>query len=563
MDIYNTRRLLKECSIFELNLRVAYYARVSTDKDEQKTSIMHQQDYYDEFITDTPNWTFVGKYIDEGISGVTASKRVAFQQMIKDAREGKIDLIITKEISRFARNVLDSIQYTRELLSSGTAVWFQNDNINTLDEDSELRLTIMSGIAQDESRRISNRVRFGHARSIQNGVVMGNSRIYGYDKRNGKLYINEKEAEMIRLVFQKYATGRWSTKTLSKYLWECGYRNYNGNKIDATVIGHIIANPKYKGYYVGGKVKIVDLFTKKQKFLPENEWTYYKDDGDTVPAIVDEKIWEAANEILKKRGSDVKKNRTSYKNNLFTGMLKCANDGSTYWLKNHAVNGRRDETWVCSHRIKNGVESCNSFSVRQSDILEILANIFNECIFNPDVVAKEYASFYEKEVFNISEKEKEEKALLMEINELELKRDKLLDFSLAGSISDEEFILRNSSFSDQIKQKKLRLAKLHTVPVSKKELQDSIEQIMRQAKEYAHINKKDITRQLLENTISSIEIKPTGEKKAEVSIFLLNGHSYANNEEHRRFMIEEHNADYHEYVFRGDTFYKITVGIQS
>ena len=127
-------------------------------------------------------------YIDEGISGITVTHREEFQRMLQDAKAGKIDLIITKEITRFARNVLDSIRYTRELLDCGTAVWFRNDNINTLDEDSELRLSIMSGIAQEESRKLSSRVRFGHARSIQNSVVLGNSHIYGWDKRNGKLF---------------------------------------------------------------------------------------------------------------------------------------------------------------------------------------------------------------------------------------------------------------------------------------------------------------------------------------------------------------------------------------
>ena len=200
MDIYATREELKlrQKSIFDLELKVAYYARVSTDKEEQKTSIEHQWTFFEQLISGVKNWKFIDGYIDEGISGITVTHREEFQRMLQDAKDGKIDLIITKEITRFARNVLDSIRYTRELLDCGTAVWFQNDNINTLDEDSELRLSIMSGIAQEESRKLSSRVRFGHARSIQNGVVLGNSHIYGWDKRNGKLFLNPEEAKGVR-----------------------------------------------------------------------------------------------------------------------------------------------------------------------------------------------------------------------------------------------------------------------------------------------------------------------------------------------------------------------------
>ena len=144
MDIYATREELKsrQKNIFDLKLNVAYYARVSTDKEEQKTSIEHQWTFFEQLISDVKNWTLVDGYIDEGISGITVTHREEFQRMLQDAKAGKIDLIITKEITRFARNVLDSIRYTRELLDCGTAVWFRNDNINTLDEDSELRLSI-------------------------------------------------------------------------------------------------------------------------------------------------------------------------------------------------------------------------------------------------------------------------------------------------------------------------------------------------------------------------------------------------------------------------------------
>ena len=171
MDIHNIRMLLKTKSIYDIPLRVTFYARVSSESDEQLNSLGNQITYYEDLIKRNQRWTFVPGYIDEGISGISTKKRENFNRMIDDAGLNLFDLVITKEISRFARNTLDSIQFTRQLLSYGVGVFFQNDNINTFDEDSELRLSIMSSIAQDELRKLSSRVKFGHQQAIRDGVV--------------------------------------------------------------------------------------------------------------------------------------------------------------------------------------------------------------------------------------------------------------------------------------------------------------------------------------------------------------------------------------------------------
>ena len=231
MDLHTVRQLLKIKSIFDIPLRVTYYARVSSESEEQLNSLGNQITYYDDLIKKNPNWTFVEGYIDEGLSAATTKRRENFNRMIEDAAENKFDLVITKEISRFARNTLDSIQYTRQLLGYGVGVFFQNDNINTLDEDSELRLSIMSSIAQDELRKLSSRVKFGHQQAIKDKVVLGNSRIFGYKKNEGKLVIDEDEAPMVRELFELYATGLYSMKQIETMFWEKGYRNHNGKKI--------------------------------------------------------------------------------------------------------------------------------------------------------------------------------------------------------------------------------------------------------------------------------------------------------------------------------------------
>jgi DNA invertase Pin-like site-specific DNA recombinase len=208
MDLYETRNKLNLGeTIYNLPLKVTFYARVSTDKYEQANSLKNQVEYFENLINGNKKWQYVNGYIDEGISGTSVNRRDSFLKMINDAKQQKFDFIITKEISRFSRNTLDSIKYTQELLSCGVGVLFQSDNINTLYPDAELRLTIMSSIAQEEVRKISERIKFGFKQAINNGRVLGNNAIWGYRKDDGRLVIDEDEAEIIRLIYNLY-TGK-------------------------------------------------------------------------------------------------------------------------------------------------------------------------------------------------------------------------------------------------------------------------------------------------------------------------------------------------------------------
>ena len=198
LSIYKVEQMLRRgVRLVDLPLVVAFYARVSTDEEVQLHSLSSQIGYYDHMIKTNPNWTFFRGYWDEGISGTSVRRREQFAEMIRDGYEHKFDLIITKEISRFARNTMDSLQYTRELLKRGVGVYFESDGVLTLEPDSEFRLTIMSSVAQEESRKTSERVRRGNRISVENHVVLGSNRIYGFDKDKGKLTINEQEAAMI------------------------------------------------------------------------------------------------------------------------------------------------------------------------------------------------------------------------------------------------------------------------------------------------------------------------------------------------------------------------------
>lgn len=551
MNIYQVRNLLRTKSIFDLPLRVSYYARVSTERDDQKNSIDNQIQYYENLIMSISNWNFAGGYVDFGITGLHTEKRDDFNRMISDSRNGKMDLIITKEISRFARNTLDSIKYTRDLLSYGTCVWFQNDNINTIDEDSEFRLTIMAGVAQDELRKLSSRVRFGHAQAIKNGVVLGNSRIYGWDKDHGKLVVNPKEAEMIRTIYTKYATGEWSTSKLEKHLYELGYRNHNGRKIDRNVIRHIIPNPKYKGYYAGGKVKIVDMLTKKQKFLPQDEWIMYKDEsGEIVPAIIDEDTWEKANYYFQMRGDLIKSRRTSYKsNNIFKHKIICANDGAYYWMKQHGTKGKNGEhnpVWGCSRKTTDGAKSCDSSYLRENELCILIAKLLRGAAGNMDVICNLYIETYHK-VLKRQEKSAhtEIDRLKTQLDSLKAKSEKILEYNLNGAISDEEFLRRNSDYRNQITQLEKQCQDLEEISSnSASGIEEKIRRVAECITQYSDIQPSDFTPQIIDRLFEKIIAKPINKNSVELTFVCRTGENFIDTYNKKIIPSGEHDVQY-------------------
>ena len=521
MNIYYVREKLRNCSIYDIELNVAYYARVSTEKVEQQASIKHQEEHFEELIHSNNRWKFAGSYIDDGISGMHADKREEFQRMLRDAKLGKIDMIITKEISRFARNTLDSIQYTRELLSYGVCVWFQNDGINTIDDDSEFRLTIMAGVAQDEIRKLSSRVKFGHAQSIKNGVVLGH-RMYGYSNNQGKLELIPEEADMVRMVFRDYASGM-STPRIEKKLWNMGYRSFKGGKISRDVIKNIIRNPKYKGYYCGGKVKVVDMFTKKQEFLPQSEWIMFKDDGSRVPQIIDETTWEKANAYLRERGEAIKSRRTSFKNeNIFTGKLFCSNDGAPYWMKQHYIRGKEDVRWVCSYKIKNGAASCTSFGLAESELKEVIADLINKSSENIDNILKEYFEILQSTIKNIPDNKSEISRLEKQIDTLKQKREKILEYNLDGKISDDEFISRNKEYVKQIKQIESHILEIQNTK-SPEPVEIQLSAIKEQLEKFKGVTPQEINRQIVNELFEKITVEPLAATCATLTFQLRSG----------------------------------------
>ena len=457
--------------------------------------------------------------------------------MIEDARDGRFDLIVTKEISRFARNTLDSLKFTRELLNMGVAVFFQNDNINTLDEDSELRLSIMSSIAQDELRKLSSRIKFGHQQAIKSKVVLGNSNIFGYVKDKGKLVIDDTQGPIVKELFELYATDSYSMKQIEDIFWNKGYRNSNGNRIAHTTMSNIISNPKYKGYYVGNKVKVIDMFTKKQKFLSEDEWVMFKDEtGDIVPAIVSEELWASANAVLRRRSNDVK-NRQGICNheNLLTGKLFCEKCGTAYYR--HDSRTRTDDSnskWQCSGRIKNGKSTCPSFGIYESELKPILYDVFNDTKKYADKLIVEYIGMFNN--MTTGSEMKEEKEKLNRSMDLSKKKiEKLIEMNISGKITDDDFNTLYEKCQKEIKEANERIGEIENKIKAQKEFEVNITALKR-VLDNAHrdLSDKSITREFVNMYIDKIFVQPIDEHKMCLKIKVFTGETVEKYLEHLR-----------------------------
>ncbi len=420
--------------IYNIPLRVCFYARVSTDSEVQINSLENQLNYYEEYIKSKPKWTYIDGYIDEGISGVRVEKRTAFKKMIEDAKNNKFDLIITKEVSRFARDLEDSIHYIRLLKEVNVGLYFENQNLNTFDLNSELILNIMFNLAQEESKKLSVRIKFGHRQAIKKGHVLGSSNIIGYRKDNCKLVIVEEEAELIKKIFELYSTGEYGLYKLSKKLKEIGYINKNGNLYDKDTLKRIISNPKYKGFYRGKTSEVIDYRTKKRIKIDENNQVLYKCSNTIIPPIVKEDLWDSANQILKAR---IKK----YKHTMFSGGLKYPLSSKIYCGEHHTCfqrsKNRKNAIWCCSLYLQHSLSACSSPIILEKDLYNIFSHIINSLLQEKEMILEKtlklYANTIESNEYNLELNKIKEK-----INIIEDKKRMIIELIYNGSIKKED-----------------------------------------------------------------------------------------------------------------------------
>nr|DAK85099.1 MAG TPA: integrase [Caudoviricetes sp.] len=362
--------------LFPDKRKVAAYARVSTDKEEQVTSYEAQVDYYTRYIKSRQDWEFVDIYTDEGISATSTKKRDGFNRMIQDALDGKIDLIVTKSVSRFARNTVDTLTTVRKLKDKGVEVYFEKENIYTLDSKGELLITIMGSLAQEESRSISENTTWGRRKRFADGkVTMAYKRFLGYEKgEDGAPKVVEKEAKIVKLIYQMFLEGK-SIRNIAATLTKQKIPTpANKVKWSVSTITSILKNEKYKGDALLQKSYTTDFLTKKIKKNEGEVPQYYV--KNSHPEIISHEIFDMVQQEFKKREGI--KNRSG--NNMFSSKIVCGDCGNFYGSKVwHSNDKYRRIIWRCNHKYKNE-KRCQTPIIREVQIKEKFVDVINRLI---------------------------------------------------------------------------------------------------------------------------------------------------------------------------------------
>lgn len=401
--------------------RVAAYARVSTESDEQTTSYEAQVDHYTKFIKKNDNWDFVKIYADEGISATNTKHRDGFNEMVKDALEGKIDLIITKSVSRFARNTVDSLVTVRELKAHNVEVFFEKENIYTFDGKGELLITIMSSLAQEESRSISENVTWGHRKRFADGkLIMPFSSFLGYERGDdGQPKIVEKEAKIVRLIYKMFLEGKTPTY-IAKYLTQQNIPTPRAkDKWCSTTVESILKNEKYKGAALLQKTFTTDFLTKKKKQNEGEIPQYYVEDSH--PAIISKEVYSLVQQEFEKRKNSKHYMTTS---SCFSGKIFCGNCGGLYGSKVWHSNSKYKKTiWQCNNKFKNK-EKCKTPHLSEATLQEGFVKVFNELIEN----SEELITFIEETVLKVCDVSELDKKLCKATAETRTKLEAVNDY---------------------------------------------------------------------------------------------------------------------------------------
>lgn len=451
--------------------KMVFYGRVSTEHEAQLSALENQMQWYDDQLKYHPNWQLCGRYIDQGITGTQAKKRPAFLKMMDDARAGKFDLIVTREVCRFARNTVDTLVATRELKNINVEVFFVEDNIWTLDGDGELRLTIMATLAQDESRKISERVKAGQQVSRMNKTLYGNGNILGY-KRVGNTYvIDPEQAETVRMIYRWYLQG-YGMRAIMGKLIENKRRCANGLiKWDTTKVSRVLHNATYMGYIGYNKSYRNNFLDQKIIRNKEDEFVYVK--GDFEP-IIPEDVWYACRDLRMDRSTTVpalvkskqKRIGVTPTTDVWANKLRCA-CGSRFkrykWRQDK--DGQKHYGYSCYSRINNGSAEkrrqldldtdgfCDMPTVNETKLDVMAAVLFDNIITDKAPVIEEAVTILNQTLKEMkTENKRDLSGYQQRIEKAEKKLDSLLSMRADGEISKEEYQRARSKCEQEIKE---------------------------------------------------------------------------------------------------------------
>lgn len=459
---------------------VAIYARVSTEHEAQLSALENQLEWYKPILAARPNWTLKAQYIDEGITGTSALKRPRFMQMISDAKEKKFNMIITREVSRFARNTVDTLQYTRLLKEYGVEVYFINDNIKTFDGDGELRLTIMATLAQDESRKTSIRVKSGQQTSMKNGVVYGTGNILGYDRVGREFVINKEQAETVRMIFDMYLSGMGVTK-IQHELEKRGRLTATGKTSwFASYISHMLKNTFYCGIMTYHKEYTPD-YLKQKRIKNHGEMELVRVKGTHTPIVTEEEFEQVqrmlarhSHKVLDKNGKShtvgVREHATAY------GRLLICKCGKRFNARSHSRADRSDGAdYQCYSSINQGSKRsreklglttegyCDSPFVQSWKLDMMVERIFDRYIENINELMEVSYSMLEKHIADeeeIPDNSEEIEYKKRKCEQLRRKEENLIEMRVEGDIDKDLFKEKKEQIEAQVVQLEDEIASL-------------------------------------------------------------------------------------------------------
>lgn len=494
----------------ERERKIVFYGRVSTEHEAQLSALENQLQWYDDQLKYHPNWELQRKYIDEGITGTQAKKRPAFMQMMADARKGKFDLIVTREVCRFARNTVDTLVATRELKNLGIEVYFVSDNIWTMDGDGELRLTIMATLAQDESRKISERVLAGQQVSREKGVLYGNGNILGYDRVDGTYKINEAQAETVRRIYDLYQAGNGMCR-IRRILTEEGRKDARGLvNWDMSKISRVLHNATYMGYKCYLKSRR-NNFLDQKIIRNRDEDTHMLVKGDFEP-IISEEQWKACREIRESKtakktlghGKGVKKYGVQLSKDVWANKMRCSCGGKYRKDKWHrTAEGDYIYGYKCYRQLNKGGKRmrvaagqnadgyCDAPTIPDWKVDLMFKTVFEDFEIDKKAVIEKAYQIYEKLV-NSKKSTASNKTAEYEqkIQAIEYKIDNVLTMRVEGEITKEEYARIKQKYEAEITSLKQLIVKENEIspqetgkPLSFEELQNSLTEIMDMSKD--------------------------------------------------------------------------------
>ena len=466
----------------QTGIRVAAYCRVSTDDEEQLNSFSSQVKYYKDKIQSNSDWIYAGIYSDEAITGTKVTVRDGFQKMINDCLDGKIDMIITKSISRFARNTVDTLNYVRKLKEKHIAVFFEEENINTLTMDGELLLTILSSVAQQEVQNISEHVKKGLKMKLQPGSPVGFMTClgYDYDPKTRKISINIDEAKIVKYIFERYAAGIGS-ETIAKELREMKCLTKKGNSVwSGRSICSIISNEKYIGDLLYGKTYTVDPICKK-RVINKGEYDQYYIENHHDP-IISKELFEKANEVYERRKVEKRLNIKSEFND-FSGKyplskkIVCGFCGGTYTRRSHSQTRTTSKAvWKCHVNIKQGLKYCQDSKCMDDEAIRKAFVEALSLLAESDMnLLNSFMKTLKENIISSNPKSKKE-ALENDIKYLNIRKNRAIDLMLDGGLTKEEYNKRVYEYSEKIKAKEDEIKLINELEAKQSSIQTKLEQ---------------------------------------------------------------------------------------